>query len=115
MVLFVKRLCSTSPFSVYVHNAAFNLTMQVGMSSLFQISRPRSVLSTELVFHGLFEFALLSLAVIISYAALRLLTYRVFQTKSVEVGRRQIKMQRSRGIASFNTFILFKISNLSSC
>ena len=89
--------------------------MQIGMSSLFQISRPRSVLSTELVFLGLFEFALLSLAVIISYAAIHLLTYRVFQTKSAEVGRRQIKMQRSRGIASFNTFILFKISNLSSC
>lgn len=58
-----------------------HLTMQVGMSSLLQISRPRSVLSTQLVFHGLLVFALLSLAVIISYAALRLLTYRVFQTK----------------------------------
>ena len=85
------------------------------MSSLLQISQPGSVLSTQLVFHGLLVFALLSLAVIISYAALRLLTYRVFQTKSTEVGRRQIKMQRSRGIASFNTFILFKISNLSPC
>ena len=77
--VFVKRLCSTCHFQFMY--TTLHLTMQVGTSSLLQISRPKSVLSTQLVFHGLLVFALLSLAVIISYAALRLLTYRVFQTK----------------------------------